>query len=183
MGPTTVSSWPTQKRCGRRRRGGRHERPLPHLRSAAEIVAIVVCPTWLAAPPVRGRSRAMAKGFSSVSALRSLRKPHALSRVYHRPTGDQRCSVPGCIAPAVCTVALVDFYAPGTYGRQACWFFEQDQYCPYLCESHLSDNMYRGRQCGPRQASEYPWTNILCAAGWSEYLPLEAAMAGRRRSA
>jgi hypothetical protein len=120
-----------------------------------------------------------------MSTLRTPRKPYALTRVCHRPTPDQRCSVPGCIAPAVCTVALVDFYAPSTYGRQACWFYEQDAYTPFLCERHLADNMYRGRQCGPRQASEYPWTNILCAAGWSEYLPLEAATAaaGRRRSA
>ena len=118
-----------------------------------------------------------------MSALRSLHKPHTLSRVYHRPTADQRCSVPGCISPAVCTVALVDYYAPGTYGRQTCWFYEQDAFTPFLCERHMSDNQYRGRVYGPRQASEYPHTNQGGAAGWSEYLPLAAAEAHRKRSA
>lgn len=106
-----------------------------------------------------------------------------LQRIYTPYQVGQRCSVPGCGALAACTVAHVDHYPRATYGWQACWFYEQDQYTPFLCDRHLAENQYRGKVYGLRQASEYPYTNQCGAAGWSEYLPLGAAMSGRRRSA
>ena len=106
-----------------------------------------------------------------------------LQRVYVPYSPGQRCSVPGCVALAVVTVALVDYYPRTRYGREGGWFKEQDQFTPFLCDRHLAENQYRGKVYGPRQASEYPFTNQCGAAGWSEYLPLTSAVAGRRRSA
>ncbi len=91
----------------------------------------------------------------------------------------QPCSVPGCTAPAGVTVALVDRYPKGET------FAEQDFSCPFLCHRHRADNERRriGPGAVPRADNQYPFTNRAGAAGWSEYLPLGAATARRRRSA
>jgi len=90
----------------------------------------------------------------------------------------QPCSVPGCTAPAGVTVALVDRYPDGTV------FCEQDETCPYLCHRHRAENEAGrvGPGAVPRSDNQYPFSNRSGAAGWSEYLPLGAATAGRRRT-
>ncbi len=99
-----------------------------------------------------------------------------LQRVAVPYTPGQPCSVPGCTAPAGVTVALVDRYPNGEL------FAEQDFTCPFLCHRHRAENERRRIGPGPvpRASNEYPFSNRAGAQGWSAYLSLHAATAGRR---